>query len=303
MHYHLRELEVIPQHVIVDRPTGAPLARMATQVEIEVARVANHIVHHGAREHVHGAALCVPSGAPHRHVALSLLLLLQLQQVGRRESTPAEWFRGVLDTLLAAHSEEPSVVPFLHDHEGEERAIWWRGGMSELRGSGFDCLHLPLEDPGELALAHSVPVENDDLRVRPCIQRNIIIFVSWDKWNQVVRKNVQGYQVPEQKSGCGLSKVHAVEPKEDQLQEGETTSTWSTKPRIGVRMFRVILEFDLYMTCTTVFILVHDTLMKLHNVLWTQSNAVESCACGGDQSGREKKCNISHTSGHTRQRC
>ena len=75
--------------MIVYRPTGAPLARMATQVEIEVARVANHIVHHGAREHVHGAALCVPSGASHRHGALSLLLL-QLQQVGRRESTPAE---------------------------------------------------------------------------------------------------------------------------------------------------------------------------------------------------------------------
>ena len=68
-------------------------------------------------------------------------------------------------------------MPFLHDHEGEERAIWWRGSVSELRGSGFDCLHLPLEDPGELALAHSVPVENDDLRVCSCIQRNIIIFV------------------------------------------------------------------------------------------------------------------------------
>lgn len=85
---------------------------------------------------------------------------------------------GVQETLLAAHSEEPSVVPFLDNHKGDERAIWLRiRGVLELCSGSFDCLHLLLEDLGELALAHSVSVENDDLRVCSCIQRNIIVFV------------------------------------------------------------------------------------------------------------------------------
>ena len=64
--------------MIVSRATSAPLARVAAQVEVEVPRMANHVVHDGARKHVHGAALCIPSGAS--RIALLLLLLQQQQQ-------------------------------------------------------------------------------------------------------------------------------------------------------------------------------------------------------------------------------